>query len=103
MVHHLSTCAEAPVSIGVQRSLYSVREDSGSVEVCTEVKSGSLAGSAIPFEYTTIDGIAIGKHVVPCDLTSIVLKSTRYNVCEIRLFSHLQPLMIMLMLVVPSL
>ena len=73
MVYHLSTCAEIPVSIGLQRSFYSVGEDGGSVEVCTEVKSGSLAGSAIHFNYTTINGMAVGTLVVNCNLTSIAL------------------------------
>ena len=64
MVHHLSTCAEAPVSIGVQRSLYSVEEGNGSVEICTEVTSGSIAGHTIHIDYTTVDGMAVGKHEV---------------------------------------
>ena len=101
MVHHLSTCIEPPVSIGLQRSFYSVGEESGSVEVCAEVTSGPLAGSTIHFDYTTTDGVAVGKHVVHCDLTSVAFLITA-NI-EICLPSRLQPLMIMLTLVVPSL
>ena len=64
MICHLSTCTEIPVSVGLQRNLYSVGESSGSVEICTEVTSGSLAGNTLPFDYTTIDGMAVGKHAL---------------------------------------
>ena len=70
-IHSLSYTA-LPVSIDLQQSYYSVEEAGGSLEVCTEVTSGSLAGRSFLFNYTTIEGTALGK--LACQLHEILVK-----------------------------
>lgn len=54
------TNPDLPVSVGLQKGYYSVREDGGPVQVCVEVTSGDLTGRNISFIYATFDGSAKG-------------------------------------------
>ena len=57
-----STCAapDLSVTIGLQKRYYSVREDSGSLQVCMEILSGDIGEITISINYSTIDGTAEG-------------------------------------------
>jgi len=49
------------VTVGLQQTLYSVRESDGVQLVCTTVLSGSVAGRTITINYETADGVARGE------------------------------------------
>lgn len=49
------------VIVGLQQTMYSVRESDGVQLVCTRVKSGSVAGRTIAIHYETADGVARGE------------------------------------------
>ena len=54
------TNADAPITIGLQRSYYSAEENSGQLQVCVEIVSGEVDGRAISLSYETINGLAVG-------------------------------------------
>ena len=54
------------MTIGLQNSYYSAREDGGLLQVCVEVLSGSTDGRTISLGYTTIDGSAEGSVTNSC-------------------------------------
>ena len=49
------------MTVGLQQTMYSVRESDGVQLVCTTVLSGSVAGRSITIDYETADGVAAGK------------------------------------------
>ena len=49
------------VTVGLQQTMYSVREGDSVQLVCTTVLSGSVAGRTITINYETADGAAVGK------------------------------------------
>ena len=54
------TNADAPITVGLQRSYYSAEENSGQLQVCVEIVSGEVDGRAISLSYETINGLAVG-------------------------------------------
>ena len=48
------------MTIGLEQGFYSVEEDSGTVEVCADIKGGDIAGRSISIQYTTLEGSANG-------------------------------------------
>ena len=48
------------MTIGLQRTAYTVIEDDTIVLVCTAVQSGSIAGRTITIDYATADDTAQG-------------------------------------------
>ena len=48
------------MTIGLQRTAYTVIEDDTIVLVCTAVQSGSIAGRTITIDYATADDTAEG-------------------------------------------
>ena len=57
----LNIPTDTSVTIGLQQSYYSVREDGGFLQVCVEILSGDTEGRTISLDYTTVDGTAEGK------------------------------------------
>ena len=49
------------MTVGLQQTVYSVRESDGVQLVCTTVLSGSVAGRTITMNYETEDGVAVGE------------------------------------------
>ena len=47
------------ITIGFEQTLYTVREDIGSLEVCTAIRNGTLQSSVV-VTLTTVDGTAVG-------------------------------------------
>ena len=56
-----SPCAAIEVTVGLQQTMYSVRESDSVQLVCTTVMSGSVAGRTITIHYETTDGEATGE------------------------------------------
>ena len=54
----------SPVTIGLQRTSYTVTEDDALVLVCTEVESGSIAGRSITVNYQTANNDAVGMYTL---------------------------------------
>lgn len=52
------------MAVGLEQGFYSVNEDSGIVQVCTEVKAGDIAGRSISVQYATLDGSANGIYYI---------------------------------------
>ena len=48
------------LTIGLQRTFYSITEGQESVEICAVVISGDISGGSNEIEYTTVDGLAKG-------------------------------------------
>ena len=48
------------MTIGLEQGFYSVEEDSGTVEVCADIKGGDIAGRSISIQYTTLEGSTNG-------------------------------------------
>ena len=49
------------VTVGLQQTMYSVKESDGMQLVCTRIISGSVAGRTITISYETADGVARGE------------------------------------------
>ena len=48
------------MTVGLQKTSYTVSEDNSLVLVCTDVESGSIAGRTITVNYETANDDAIG-------------------------------------------
>ena len=51
------------ITIGFEQTTYSVREDDGSIEVCTIIRTGNLQTS-VTVTMATVDGTAVGMYVM---------------------------------------
>ena len=58
------------LTLGTEKSLYSIKEDGGSLEVCIDALLGTISSSdTYTVSYTTVDDAAEGIIADPCEKT----------------------------------